>query len=85
MCSKIEITTKIYGFYENKTIDQTLYIYISKVVPINKCTTVCIDNFKNISTDSSIQVSVCRGSYDGYVKHKRHDPVCDPWDSFDIK
>ena len=21
------------------------------------------------------------GSYDGYVKHKRNDPMCDPWDS----
>ena len=28
-----------------------------------------------------IQVSVCRGIYDGYVKHKRNDPMCDPWDS----
>ena len=26
-------------------------------------------------------MSVCRGSYDGYVKHKRNDPMCDPWDS----
>ena len=21
------------------------------------------------------------GSYDGYVKHKRNNPMCDPWDS----
>ena len=28
-----------------------------------------------------IYVSVCRGSYGRYVKHKRNDPVCDPWDS----
>ena len=54
----------------------------SKVVQIIKCTcTVFIDNFRNISTNSSIWVSVCRGSYDGYVKHKRNDPMCDPWDS----
>ena len=26
-------------------------------------------------------VLVCRGSYDGYVKHKRNDPMCHPWDS----
>ena len=53
-----------------------------KVVQIIKCTcTVFIDNFRNISTNSSIQVSVCRGSYEGYVKHKRNDPMCDPWDS----
>ena len=49
----------------------------SKVVQIIKCTcTVLIDNFINISTNSS----VCRGSYDGYVKHKRNYPMCDPWD-----
>ena len=24
---------------------------------------------------------VCRESYGGYVKHKRNDPMCDPWDS----
>ena len=24
---------------------------------------------------------MCRGSSDGYVKHKRNDLVCDPWDS----
>ena len=47
-----------------------------------KCTcTVVIDSFRNISTNSSIQISVCRGSYDGFVKHKRNDPMCDPWDS----
>ena len=41
--------------------------YDSKVVPIIKCTCIVfIDNFRNISTDSSIQTSVCRG----YVKHK---------------
>ena len=27
------------------------------------------------------KVSVCRVSYDGYVKHTRNDPMCDPWDS----
>ena len=33
----------------------------SKVVPIIKCTcTVFIDNFRNILTNSSIKVSVCR-------------------------
>ena len=26
-------------------------------------------------------ISVCRGSYGRYVKHKRNDPMCDPWDS----
>ena len=36
------------------------------------------NNFRNISTNSLIQVSVCRGSYDGYVKHKRNDPMFDP-------
>ena len=52
----------------------------TKVVQIIKCTcTVFIDNLRNISTSSSIEVSVCRGSYDGYVKHKRNDPMCDPW------
>ena len=30
-------------------------------------------HFRNISTNSSIQVSVCRGSYDKYVKHKKND------------
>ena len=56
--------------------------YCAEVVQIIKCTcTVFIDNFRHISTNSSIQVSVCRGSYDGYAKHKRNDPTCDPWDS----
>ena len=56
-------------------------MFLVKVVPISKCTcTVFIDNFRNISTNSSIQVSICR-SYDGYVKHKRNNPTCDPWDS----
>ena len=55
---------------------------ITKVLPIIKCTcTVFTDNFRNISTNSSISVSVCRGSYDGYVKHERNDPMFDPWDS----
>ena len=54
----------------------------TKVVKIIKCPcTVFIANFRNISTNSSIYVLVCRGSYDGYVKHKRNDPMCDPWDS----
>ena len=54
----------------------------TKVVQIIKCTcTVFIDNFRNISTNSSIKVSVCSRSYDGYVKHKRNDQMCDPWDS----
>ena len=43
--------------------------------------TVFSGNFRNISTNSSILVSVCKGSYDRYVKHKRNDPMCDPWDS----
>ena len=60
----------------------TLVFKITKVVPIIKCTcTVFIDNFRNISNNSSIKVSVCRGSYDGYVKHKRNNPTYDPWDS----
>ena len=55
---------------------------LTKVVPIIKCTcTVFIDNFRNISTNSSIYVSVCWGRYDGYVNHKRNNPICDPWDS----
>ena len=55
---------------------------LTKVIQIVKCTcTVFIDNFRNISTDSLIQVSVCRRSCGGYVKHKRNDPMCDPWDS----
>ena len=54
---------------------------LTKVVQIIKCTcTVFIDNFRNISTNSSIS-SVCRGSYDGYVKHQRHDAMCVLWDS----
>ena len=53
----------------------------TKVVQVIKCTcTVFIDNFRNISTNLSIEVSVCRGSYDRYVKHKRNDPISDPWD-----
>ena len=43
--------------------------------------TVFVDNFRNISTNSSIYVSVCKGSYGGYVKHKRNDQMCDPSDS----
>ena len=55
---------------------------VFKVVHIIKRTcTVFINNFRNISIDSSIYVSVCSGSYDGYVKHKRNNPTCDPWDS----
>ena len=42
---------------------------------------VFIANFNNISINSSIQVSVCRGRYDGCVKHKGNDPMCDHWDS----
>ena len=54
----------------------------TKVVPIIKCTCIVfIDNFRKISTNSSIYVSVCRGSYAGCVKHKRNDPMCDPSDS----
>ena len=34
-----------------------------------------------ILSNSSRQVSVYRGSYDGYVKHKRNNPTCNPWDS----
>ena len=50
---------------------------LQKVTP--KCThTAFIDNFRSIPTNSSIQVSVCRESYDGYVKHKRNYPICDP-------
>ena len=42
-----------------------------KVVQIIKCTcTAFIDNFRNISTNSSIKVSVRRGSF-FYVKHKK--------------
>ena len=58
---------------------QELSVALYKVVHIIKCTfTIFIDNFRNTSTNSSIWVSVCRGSYDGYVKHKRNDPMCDP-------
>ena len=67
----------VFGWHENKRIPGA-----TKVVQIIKCIcTVFIDNFRNISTNSSIQVSVCSGSYDGYVEHKRNDPMCDPWDS----
>ena len=53
-----------------------------KVVPIIKCTCiVVIDSFRNISINSSIQVSVCGGRYDGYVKHKTNNPTFYPWDS----
>ena len=49
-------------------------------LPYFKCTcAVFIDNFRNISTNSS--TSVCGGTYDGYVRHKRNDPMCDPGDS----
>ena len=34
---------------------------------------------------SSRSVSLCRGSYDGYAKHKRNDPMYDPWDSQGIE
>ena len=44
-------------------------------------TKVVQDNFRYISTNSLILVSGCRGSYGGYVKHKRNGPMCDPWDS----
>ena len=55
---------------------------LTKAVLKIKCTcTVFTDNFRNISSRSSILVSVGRGSYDGYVKHKRNNPTCDPWDS----
>ena len=58
---------------------QTHKIWVTKVVQIIKCTcTVFVDNFGNISANSSIEVSVCRGSYDRYVKRKRNDPMCDP-------
>ena len=50
------------------------------LVQIIKCTcSVCIDNFRNISTTSST-----RGSYDGYVKHKRNEPMCDQCDLYEI-
>ena len=29
----------------------------------------------------AIEIEIALGSYDGYVKHKRNDPLCDPWDS----
>ena len=55
------------------------------LVQIIKCTgTVFIDNFNDISTISSTQVSVCKGSYDGYVKHKRNEPMCDQCDPYVI-
>ena len=51
----------------------------AKVVPIIKCTcTVFVDNFINISTNSSIYLSVCRRSYVGYVRHKRNNPTLRP-------
>ena len=28
-----------------------------------------------------MEISVCRGSYDGHVNHERNYPMCDPWDS----
>ena len=53
---------------------------MTKVVSVIKCTcTVFIDNLRNISSNSPI--SVGRGSYDGHVKLKRNDPMCDHWDS----
>ena len=55
---------------------------VTKVVQIIKCTyTFFVDNFRNISSNSSIYVSVCSRSYGGYVKHKRNDAMCNPWDS----
>ena len=56
-------------------------LYGAKVVQIIKCTcNVIIDNLRNISTNSSI-IGICRGSYNEYVKHKRNDSMCDPWDT----
>ena len=54
----------------------------TKVAPKIKIKCICtvfrpIDKVRNISTNSSIKVSVCRGSCDGYVKHKRNNPTCD--------
>ena len=47
-----------------------------------KCTSaVLVDNFRNVSTNSLILVSVSRGNYGRYVKHKRNDPMCGPPDS----
>ena len=31
--------------------------------------------------EGELSVNICRGNYDGYVKHKRNDPMYDPWDS----
>ena len=53
----------------------------SKIIQIIQRTcTVFIDNFRNISPNSSISISVCMGSYGGYVKHERNDTMSDPWD-----
>ena len=57
-------------------------LHTVKVDPLIKCTcTVFIDNFRTISTNSSIQLSVCRGNYDQYVKHKTNNQTGNPWDS----
>ena len=56
---------------------------VSKVVQIIKCTcTVFIDNFTQIfQLAHRYKLSVCRESYDGYMKHKRNEPMRDPLDS----
>ena len=73
-------------FTENQLHDfLTVDIIARKIVSLKSCNFPEIffrghDNFRNISTNSSIS-SVYRGSYDGYVKHKRNDPMCVLWDS----
>ena len=62
-------------FSTNESLPELLIVkpelFLYKVVQIIKCTcTVFIDNVRNISTNSLILVSVCRGS-----------PMCDPWNS----
>ena len=59
-----------------KETESFLWRDIFKIVQIIKCTcNVFIDNFRNNSSNSSILVSVCRGRYGEYVKHKRNDSM----------
>ena len=83
--TKIE-TSYIVPFLNGTEVVQIIIFVVykssAKVVQIIKCTcAVFIDNFRNISTNLSIEVPVCRGSYDACVNYKRNDPMCDPWNS----
>ena len=73
-------TFSIPSYNSNVAYCKRFNLFHITLVQIIKCTcSVCIDNFRNISTISST-----RGSYDGYVKHKRNEPMCDQCDLYEI-